>query len=161
MAESTTTSSRLQIVIVTPERALLDVAADFVELPMFDGELGVLPGRQPLIGRLGIGELRLKQGEALKRFFIDGGFAQIRANTISVLTPKAIPAEELRPEAAEQAYQAAESMVARTPEEREQKTRAQMRARAQARILRRAGHQHMQDLLEGRERLPQNLPATH
>jgi F-type H+-transporting ATPase subunit epsilon len=162
MAELTSiVTSRLQIVLVTPERALLDEAADFIALPMIDGELGVLPGRRPLIGRLGIGELRVKQGEALKRFFIDGGFVQIQANAISVLTAKAIPAAELKAEAAAQALQAAEATAAHTPEELEQKTRAQMRARAQLRILKRAGHQHMQDLLEGRERLPQSLPATH
>ena len=33
---------------------------DFVALPLFDGELGVMPGRAPLIGRLGFGELRTK-----------------------------------------------------------------------------------------------------
>ena len=46
--------------VVTPERALLDEPADFVALPMYDGELGVLPGRAPLIGRLGYGELRIR-----------------------------------------------------------------------------------------------------
>ena len=41
----------LRCVVVTPERALLDETADFVALPMYDGELGVLPGRSPLIDR--------------------------------------------------------------------------------------------------------------
>ena len=49
---------KLQCVVVTPERAVLDEPADFVVLPLYDGELGVLPGRAPLIGRLGYGELR-------------------------------------------------------------------------------------------------------
>jgi F-type H+-transporting ATPase subunit epsilon len=44
-------SHTLQCVVVTPERAVLDEPADFVALPMYDGELGVLPGRAPLIGR--------------------------------------------------------------------------------------------------------------
>jgi F-type H+-transporting ATPase subunit epsilon len=161
MADSTTTTTRLQIVVVTPERAVLDEAADFVALPMIDGELGVLPGRRPLIGRLGVGELRVKQGEALKRFFIDGGFVEIRGNTVSVLTPKAIPAEELKTETAEQALQAAQGMTSRSPAEREQKDRAQLRARTELRILHRVGQQHTQDLLEGREHLPQNLPSTN
>ena len=52
----------LQCVVVTPERAFLDAKADFVALPMFDGELGVLPGRTALIGRLGYGELRIRDG---------------------------------------------------------------------------------------------------
>ena len=76
----------LQCVVVTPERALLDEQADFVALPMYDGELGVLPGRSPLIGRLGYGELRIRRGQETRRFFVDGGFAQVRANTVTVLT---------------------------------------------------------------------------
>ncbi len=42
MAEAT--PKTLKVVVVTPERAVLDEAADLVILPMIDGELGVLPG---------------------------------------------------------------------------------------------------------------------
>ncbi len=49
---------KIQCVVVTPEKSLLDELVDFVALPLYDGELGVLPGRTPLIGRLGYGELR-------------------------------------------------------------------------------------------------------
>ena len=45
--------ARLQCVVVTPERTLFDELVDFVALPLYDGELGVMPGRTPLIGRLG------------------------------------------------------------------------------------------------------------
>ena len=55
-------TGRLQCVVVTPERTLFDELVDFVALPLFDGELGVLPGRSPLIGRLGYGELRTRIG---------------------------------------------------------------------------------------------------
>src|SRR5262249_8696494 len=51
----------LQVVVVTPEKAILDERADMVILPMIDGELGVLRGRAALVGRLGRGELRLKR----------------------------------------------------------------------------------------------------
>src|SRR5437899_3433709 len=93
-------SNALQCVIVTPERAVLDEQADFVALPMFDGELGVAPGRSAMIGRLGIGEMRVKHGNSTKKYLIDSGFAQIRANVVTVLTAKAIPATELKADAA-------------------------------------------------------------
>ncbi len=85
----------LHCVIVTPEKAVLDEAADFVAVPMFDGELGVLPGRAPLIGRLGYGELRLRRGTQTRRFFVDGGFVQVRANIVTVLTSRAMRAEDI------------------------------------------------------------------
>src|SRR5258708_31357557 len=83
-------SRELHCVVVTPERSVLDEPADFVALPLYDGELGVLPGRAPLIGRLGYGELRLRRGNTTQRFFIDGGVAQVRANGVPVLTGTAL-----------------------------------------------------------------------
>src|SRR5262245_33542710 len=100
-----TTSATLRCVVVTPERALLDETVDFVALPMYDGELGVLPGRAPLIGRLGYGELRIRRGDTVRRFYVDGGFAQVRANVVTVLTPRALKAEEIDANAARQALE--------------------------------------------------------
>src|ERR1700733_7311820 len=97
----------LQCVVVTPERAVLDETADFVALPMFDGELGVLPGRLPLIGRLGFGEMRTVKGHETHRYFIDGGFAQVRGNVVTLLTSRAVKAEDIKLSAAEEALQTA------------------------------------------------------
>jgi F-type H+-transporting ATPase subunit epsilon len=132
------TSRTLQCIVVTPERAVLDQPADFVALPMYDGELGVLPGRAPLIGRLGSGELRLRHGDTCDRYFIDGGFAQVRNNQVTVLTQQAIKAEAIDQAAATRALEAPIGVV--TTENRQQTTSAKERARAQLRIARK-GHQ--------------------
>ena len=54
--------AKLKIVIVTPETTTLDQEADFVVLPLIDGESGVSANHAPMIGRLGPGELRVKDG---------------------------------------------------------------------------------------------------
>jgi F-type H+-transporting ATPase subunit epsilon len=123
----------IQCVVVTPEKAVLDQAVDFVALPLYDGELGVLPERAPLVGRLGYGELRIRQGGDTQRFYVDGGFAQVRANVVTVLTPRAIKAEEIDAAAAEQALRAAHG-PATTPQAQEAQWKAQLRARGQIRL---------------------------
>ncbi len=133
METTDTTSKSLQCVVVTPERAVLDEPVDFVALPMYDGELGVLPGRAPLIGRLGCGELRTVQGKTTQRFFVDGGFVQVRSNVVTVLTAKAVPAAEIKLDAAEQALRAAQQK-ADSPADQEVRLKAQQRARAQIRM---------------------------
>jgi F-type H+-transporting ATPase subunit epsilon len=133
MATSETKSIRC--VVVTPERAILDEHVDFVALPLYDGELGVLPGRAPLIGRLGFGELRLRHGAAVRRWFVDGGFAQVRDDVVTVLTSRAVRAEEIDVAAAEQALAAARSPAA-TAEARAAQAKAQERARAQLQVQR-------------------------
>ena len=85
---ATESNKHLQCVIVTPEKAVMDERAEFIVLPMIDGELGVLPSHAPLIGRLGKGELRITQSGAIKKLQIEGGFAQVRADVVTVLTSR-------------------------------------------------------------------------
>src|SRR5262245_56775726 len=105
------TNHTLQCVVVTPEQAVLDEKVDFVALPMFDGELGVLPGRAPLIGLLGPGELRVRSGAQTQRFFVDGGFAQVRADVVTVLTPRAVKGEAIDTAAANRSLQEAQRLA--------------------------------------------------
>jgi len=131
----TSANKTLQCVVVTPERTVLDAIVDFVALPMYDGELGVAPGRTPLIGRLGAGELRTRRGQEVHRYFIDGGFAQVRADVVTLLTPRAVKAEDIDKPAATQALQTTPTTPAQA--------KTQQRARVQLRIAQRdsgAGH---------------------
>ncbi len=133
----TTIPRELRCVVVTPEKALLDAAADFVSLPMYDGELGVLPGRAPLIGRLGYGELRVRRDGQTQHFFVDGGFVQVVANAVTVLTPRALRPDEIKPAAVEQALESARARQkdAHTTEEQDANLKAMQRARVQLRIV--------------------------
>lgn len=124
----------LQCVVVTPERAVLDERTDFVALPMYDGELGVAPGRTPLIGRLGIGELRIGRGTHAKRLFIDGGFVQVRSDVVTVLTPAAQTADEIKPDAVRAAGEAARATKATTPEQLAEREKTQQRVRVKLRV---------------------------
>ena len=125
---------RLKCVVVTPERTLFDSVVDFVALPLYDGELGVLPGRTPLIGRLGYGELRTRDGSTTRRYFVDGGFAQIRDDVVTVLTNRAIPAGDVDTSAAAKELEQAQARRASTEYDQAEKTKAIARARAQLRV---------------------------
>jgi len=131
--ETSTAKNELKCVVVTPERTVLEEKADFVALPMYDGELGVLSGRSPLIGRLGAGELRLTHGNRSQRYYVDGGFAQIRSNVVTVLTQRAIKAEEIDAARAEADIEAARQPAA-TAEQRSLRQEAAAKARIQLRV---------------------------
>ena len=124
----------VRCVVVTPEKAVLDKSAELVIVPMFDGELGVLSGRAPLIGRLGAGELRLKTGNAVERWFVEAGFVQVRSNVVTVLTAKALPAAAVTAEKAEKASVDAEAMPATNAVERANKTKARDRAQGMKKV---------------------------
>jgi F-type H+-transporting ATPase subunit epsilon len=128
---------RLQCVVVTPEKTVLDETVDFVALPLFDGELGVLPGRSPLIGRLGFGELRLSEGDTVRRYFLDGGFAQVRDDVVTVLTNRAVPADQIDTNQAVEDLDQVKSQRARSESEYDEKAKNIARARARLRVGRR------------------------
>lgn len=132
----------LKCVVVTPEMALRDVPADFVALPLHDGEIGILPGRAPLVGRVGYGELRIKRGNQTERFYVDGGFVQVRADVVTILTARAIPADQINPARARESLEKAliAQRKAAGTEAQDAQQAAQQKARAQLRVAARAGN---------------------
>jgi len=127
---------KIQCVVVTPEKSLLDELVDFVALPLYDGELGVLPGRTPLIGRLGYGELRTTKGDQIERYFVDGGFAQVRDNVVTILTHRAIPAAQLDATVTAHELEGIESRPATTEHDRAERDKGVARARGMMRVAR-------------------------
>ena len=123
----------IRVVVVTPERTEVDRVADSVVLPMYDGELGIQRGRAPLIGRLGYGEMRLQTAAGTEEFFIDGGFAQVESDVVSVLTARALPAKSLSFEAAKSELTTALESPSSSPEQQKLKAAAVMRARGKLR----------------------------
>jgi F-type H+-transporting ATPase subunit epsilon len=120
--------------VITPERAVLEADATFVAFPAHDGEVGILPGRAPLLFKLGIGLLRVESpavdgGE--ERFFVDGGFAQMVENRLTLLTEQAKRVSEIDRAAAQRAFAAAHELPADTEAAFAARQRALERARVQ------------------------------
>ena len=96
MAEDKT----LHVSVITPAKPVFDGAAEAVVVPAFDGELGVLPGHAAMLALLGTGELRVTTAAgALRRLAVRGGFLQVYANKVTVLTPESLAPEEIDAEA--------------------------------------------------------------
>jgi F-type H+-transporting ATPase subunit epsilon len=131
-------SSRLQCLVVTPEATVVDTSAEFVALPLYDGEAGIAPGRSPLIGRLGYGELRIRRAGAVElHMYVDGGFVQVVDNVVSVLTNRAIPAESIDPATAAEQLRTALASRASGKQEMAIRDRLVAQARGQLRVQRR------------------------
>jgi F-type H+-transporting ATPase subunit epsilon len=130
--------AELQCLIVTPEKTVRDQQAEFVALPLYDGEIGIAPGHTPMIGRLGAGEMRIRTSDQTSRLYVEGGFVEVLGNVVTVLTSRAVPAEELDAAVAAEQLQAAQLRLAHSDEEFAQRDRLTAQYRAQARVARRA-----------------------
>jgi len=108
----------LSLVLVTPERTVFDRSVASIRVPLFDGAAGFYPGRAPLVGRLGIGQLRLTDTSgSSEEYFIDGGFVQVKGSVVSVLTHSAVATSEISRKAAVAEFEAAKAERVRSDEE--------------------------------------------
>jgi F-type H+-transporting ATPase subunit epsilon len=126
--------TELQCIVVTPEQTVCEKTAEFVVATLYDGEIGIGPGHTPLIGRLGYGELRIRNGGQTDRFYIEGGFVEVINNVVSLLTNRAIPVDKLNPATIRQQLEAAERQPTGTRETRPARDQAIAQARAQLRV---------------------------
>jgi F-type H+-transporting ATPase subunit epsilon len=77
----------LVVRIVTTKGIILEEEAHLATLPAFDGEVGILPDHIPFIFQLVSGYVRIhKSGHGVKEIEINGGFARVYENSVSVAT---------------------------------------------------------------------------
>lgn len=105
----------MQFDLVSPERMLASYQASAIRIPAMEGDMTAMPGHMPVITTLRPGVLYVEGAEGTEEFVVSGGFAEVNAESTSVLAERAIPRgevtseflEELRKEA-EKAHEAAE-----------------------------------------------------
>ncbi len=91
----------LQLLVVTPERKVVETEADEVELPGAEGYLGILPGHTALITLLKTGVLSFRRAGRSQAFAVSSGFAEIVNDRVSVLADLAEGSAEIDSAAAE------------------------------------------------------------
>jgi F-type H+-transporting ATPase subunit epsilon len=127
-------SDKVHCVVVTPEKTELDTTCDSLVLPLYDGEIGIQPGRAPMVGRLGFGIMRVRSGSSISEWFVDGGFVQVTREGVNVLTDRLLKPEQIDRKAAEADLDKAMMMKGSTPEAAAFKERSVAQARAKIRL---------------------------
>ena len=109
-------ASTLTLSIVTPERELVRVQADEVELPGTEGYFGVLPGHTPLLAALTVGRLTYRVGQERHVLAIATGLAEVLPDRVTVLSQIAELPEDIDVGRAEEARKRAEELLESMPE---------------------------------------------
>lgn len=127
---------KLAVRLVTPDRELVNTAADAVELPGRTGYLEVLYGAAPLLTELGTGLVTIHGGgNGDGRFYVAWGFAEVLPNRVTILAESAQKPEQIDAALAEREYERGQKMWDQAGEDPEQYERANEQMRdAQARM---------------------------
>ncbi|MEP6786729.1 MAG: ATP synthase F1 subunit epsilon [Sphingomonadales bacterium] len=77
--------------LVTPEKAVLSTTAYMVEIPGSEGDMGILAHHAPVMTTIRDGEIRVyaRDGATPQRITVQGGFAEVGDNRLTVLAEHA------------------------------------------------------------------------
>ncbi|MFG5384744.1 MULTISPECIES: F0F1 ATP synthase subunit epsilon [unclassified Yoonia] len=90
--------ANLQFDLVSPERRLASVEASEVQIPGADGDMTAMADHAPTITTLRPGVLTVVHKGGSDEYVVSGGFAEITAESVSVLAENALPKGEVTQE---------------------------------------------------------------
>ncbi|MCB1193155.1 MAG: ATP synthase F1 subunit epsilon [Leptospiraceae bacterium] len=76
----------LNITVISPEKIIYSGQVDYIKVPGSDGYFGIMVNHAPLVAVVDIGVLELKNSGNTIRIVVEGGFIEVKANKVSVLT---------------------------------------------------------------------------
>ena len=101
-----------QLEIVTPEKKVVETAAEKVQIPGKNGYLGILPGHAPLITELSVGEITYRENSTEQKLAVAWGFAEVLPTKVTILAETAERPTEIDVERARKAKERAEQRLA-------------------------------------------------
>ncbi len=125
----------IRLEVVTPEKIVVDEAAQIVMAPGVLGEFGVLTGHTPFLTTLQVGVLHYNDAGGKERFvFVNGGFAEALPDCVTVLAESAERRQDIDQKRAAASQERAEERLAQ--EDRENIDEARARASLERAIFR-------------------------
>lgn len=92
----------LHFELVSPEKLLSAADVFMVVVPGTEGDFGVLPGHAPLVSTIRPGAIQVfpnGMADSPERIFIDGGFAEVGPNGLTILAESAVAVGDIDVEA--------------------------------------------------------------
>jgi F-type H+-transporting ATPase subunit epsilon len=83
-------ADKLNFALVSPEREVFHGEVDHVVVPGSEGEFGVSPNHAPLMSVIKPGALKVINDGAERRIFVNGGFADVTPEGLTVLAEEAV-----------------------------------------------------------------------
>ena len=127
----------LTLRVLAPDQSVFDGPADEVILPSTTGQLGIRPGHVSLLTALDYGVLRVREAGGWKAIALQGGFAEVESDEVTVLVNSAELGSSINGEQANKDLEAATAAAAQfegKPSSTEKIKAQQELSRARARV---------------------------
>jgi len=84
-------ADKLTFSLVSPERELFSGDVDQVDIPGTEGDMGILPDHSPVMAAIRTGAVKVTEAGAETLYFVQGGFADVTPDGLTVLAERAMP----------------------------------------------------------------------
>jgi F-type H+-transporting ATPase subunit epsilon len=95
-------ADKLNFALVSPEREVFHGEVDHVVVPGSEGEFGVSPNHAPVMSVIKPGALKVMNEGAERRIYVNGGFADVTPEGLTVLAEEAVDLADVDPAQLEQ-----------------------------------------------------------
>ena len=119
-------ADKLNFALVSPEREVFHGEVDHVVVPGSEGEFGVSPNHAPVMSVIKPGALKVINEGVERRIFVDGGFADVTPEGLTVLAEEAVDLADVDQAQLEQQLKNAQDDL-RDANSDEKRTAAQMK----------------------------------
>jgi F-type H+-transporting ATPase subunit epsilon len=102
---------RLKIIIIQPQKIVLEAEYDHIIIPGIDGDFGIEPGHTPFITVLRPGIIELFDNDQVTRFAVHDGYVTVENNLITLLCEVIEKADEIDKSRAEASRKRAEDRI--------------------------------------------------
>ncbi|HKD99485.1 MAG TPA: ATP synthase F1 subunit epsilon [Planctomycetota bacterium] len=145
MADAHTTGGgSFRLLVIAPEKIVIDRAVESVRLPGVDGSFGILAKHAPMIAAIEAGEMVVRApGGAPESFFVSDGFVEVRDDVVRVVVESGEHRGEIDVERAQESEKRAREKIAASTKQVDvdlpRAEAALRRARARERLARKPG----------------------
>jgi len=105
-------AGELTLRVITPDAIVIDTPASYVRIPGADGSLGILPRHAGMVSALDTGLLHYKHDGKERLVFVSGGFAEVRGNTVRIVSEAGELPEDIDEDRAKEAEKRARERLA-------------------------------------------------
>jgi F-type H+-transporting ATPase subunit epsilon len=79
----------MRVTVISPDGSIFDGEAESLQVPAYDGQVGILPHHAPFMTLLGEGTLQVRAAGGERAFTVQGGFLQVVGNVVRVVAEHA------------------------------------------------------------------------
>ena len=105
-------ADKLHFSLVSPEAELFTGEVDQVDIPGTEGDFSVLPKHSPVMAAIRTGSISVTNDSEQTAYFVQGGFADVTPEGLTILAEKAVPMSEMSSEMLKDMIEALEKDMA-------------------------------------------------